>query len=114
MESAMISSALLILLLAAPSANSLNQARQGYSACLGAQLRDNLRQHIETSAFESLIAGSCKAEEAAFREAAVATDVAAGTSRASAEQNAAFEISDLLDTTKQRYRDYLETNTQPR
>ena len=110
----MMSPALLLLFLATSSPVNLHQARQSYSACLGTLLRDNLGQHVEATAFEALLAGSCKPEEAALRGAAILLDVAAGTSRASAEQNAAFEIADMLDTVRQRYRDALETGGLPR
>lgn len=110
----MIAPMLLFLLLAAPSAANLASARQSYSSCLGSLLRDNLRQRAEATAFEILIASSCKAEESAFRNVMVMTDIAAGTSRASAEQNAGFEVEDMVDNIRQRYRDYLEADTRPR
>jgi hypothetical protein len=109
----MISHVLLFVLLAAGPA-SINQARQSFSGCLGSLLKTNLKERVEPATFDTTVASSCKAEEAAFRTAVVSTDVAAGTSRATAEQGAAFEITDIVDNTKQRYKDYVETNTEPR
>lgn len=105
---------LLSILLAANPVQSLNQARQAYAGSLGNLLRADLKERIASEAFETRLASSCSAEQMAFRNASVAADVALGTSRATAEQNANFEITDMLDNTKQRYRDYLETNTEPR
>ena len=113
----MISHVLAFLLLAAPgpiNLNQLNQARQTYSGCLSTLLKSNLKERVAPDAFETTLTASCKAEESAFRTASISTDVAMGTSRTSAEQNASFEITDMVDNTKQRYKDYVETNTEPR
>jgi len=111
----MISHVLMFVLLAGPAqVNNLNQARQTYSGCLSTLLKTNLKDRIAPDAFETTLAQSCKAEETAFRNASISTDVSMGTSRASAEQNASFEITDMVDNTKQRYKDYIETNTEPR
>lgn len=117
----MISHVLMFVLLAAPSQASLQakqtslvQARQGYSGCLGTLLRTNLKDRVAPDAFETTLANSCKTEEATFRNASISTDLSMGTSRASAEESANFEISDMVTNTKERYKDYVETNTQPR
>ena len=112
----MISHVLALLLLAAPAQanfNQLNQARKSYSGCLSTLMKSNLKEKKATDAFETTLSASCKAEETAFRSASISTDVAMGTSRTSAEQNASFEVTDMVDNTKQRYKDYLETNTEP-
>jgi hypothetical protein len=110
----MISPVLLFVLLAAPPVNNLNQARQTYSGCLGSLLKSNLKERVAPDAFEATVSTSCKAEEATFRNASVSTDVAMGIKRTDAEQNAVLEITDIVDNTKQRYKDYVETNTEPR
>ena len=110
----MISPVLMFALLAASPPVNLNQARQTYSGCLGTLLKSQLKERIAPDAFETALSSSCKAEETAFRKAVVSTDVAVGTSRTSAEQNASFEITDMVDNTKQRYKDYIVTNTEPR
>jgi hypothetical protein len=111
----------MFVLLAAPSQAglqakqaSLAQARQTYSGCLSTLLKTNLKDRVAPDAFETTLAQSCKTEESAFRNASVTTDVSMGTSRASAEESATFDITDIVDNTKQRYKDYVETNTQPR
>lgn len=110
----MIAHLLMVGMLWSAQHPNVNSARQGFSACLGTLLRGNLRERVVPDAFESSLAQACKAEEAAFRHAVVTQAVAAGASRAAAEQNAQFEITDMIDNTKQRYRDYVETNTEPR
>ncbi len=114
----MISSAIIFVLLAAapPAVNQANlaQARQTYSRCLSGLLRTNLKDKVAPDAFEATLTNSCKVEEAAFRQAVVTTDVATGTSRASAEQGANFEIGDIRANTKENYKGYLETDSLPR
>jgi hypothetical protein len=117
----MISHVLVFVLMAAapPSGlqaklTSLVQARQGYAGCLGTLLRSNLKEKVDPDAFNTAVGGSCKTEEATFRNAAVTADVAAGTSRATAEQGANFEITDMLTNTKERYKDYVDSHTEPR
>jgi hypothetical protein len=51
-----------------------------------------VKERVESAAFEANIATACKPEEAAFRSASVATDVAAKIARATAERNAQEEI----------------------
>jgi hypothetical protein len=87
----MISQVLLIALLASAQGN-LAAARTSYSKCLGTFTRAQVRGRVETAAFEAKLATACKAEEAAFRAASVATDVAAKIARATAERNAQEEI----------------------
>ena len=110
----MISHVLMFVVLAAPTPATLNQARQTYSGCLSTLLKTNLKERKAPDAFETVLAGSCKAEETAFRTASISLDVSMGTSRTSAEQSATFDITDIVENTKQRYKDYLETNTEPR
>jgi hypothetical protein len=110
----MISQVLVFVLLAAAPQVNLNQARQTYSGCLSTLLKTNLKDHMAPDAFDTALAQSCKTEETAFRNAVVVTDVATGTSRTTAEQGANFEITDMVENTKQRYKDYVETNTEPR
>lgn len=110
----MISHLLVIGLLWSAQPGNVNRARQSYSACLGTLLKANLEEGVTPDAFESTLALACKVEEAAFRHASVTQDVAVGNGRAAAEQNAVFEIADMIDNIKQRYRDYIQTNAEPR
>ena len=117
----MISHVLVFVLMAAAPPSGLQakqaqlvQARQGYSGCLGTLLRSNLKEKVEPAAFTTALGNSCKTEESTFRNASIATDISMGTSRTSAEQSASFEISDMVENTKQRYSDYYDSKTEPR
>jgi hypothetical protein len=91
LEFGMISQVLLIALMASAQGN-LASARTSYSKCLGSFTRAQVKENVEEAAFQTRLATACKAEEAAFRAASVATDVAAKIARATAERNAQEEI----------------------
>lgn len=113
----MILPALALLLLAAAPAgaqHNMAQARQAYSQCLGAMLRADLKAKVELPAFEAKVATACSAQADSFKRIVVAADVASGLSRASAEQGVNEEIASFREGSVERYRDYLESNTEPR
>jgi len=101
---------------AAPAAaqTSMIQARQAYSNCLGSLLRADLKEKVAPDAFEAKLATACQPQADAFKRIIVAADVAAGISRASAEQGVAEEIGGLRDNASERYRDFFESKTAPR
>ncbi|HEX8379959.1 MAG TPA: hypothetical protein VF619_05370 [Allosphingosinicella sp.] len=92
----MISQVLLIALMASAQGN-LASARTTYSKCLGGFTRAQVKEGVDAAGFEAKLATACKAEEAAFRAASVATDMAAKIARATADKNAAEEISYIHD-----------------
>ncbi|HYJ81869.1 MAG TPA: hypothetical protein VEW26_03370 [Allosphingosinicella sp.] len=87
----MISQVLLVALLASAQGN-LASARTAYSKCLGSFARTQVKEGADEAAFQSKLSTACKAEEAAFRAASIASDVSAKIARATAEQNAKDEI----------------------
>ncbi|HYD37287.1 MAG TPA: hypothetical protein VEA60_06715 [Allosphingosinicella sp.] len=87
----MISHVLLIALLASAQGN-LAAARTSYSKCLGSFTRAQVREKVDEAAFTAKLATACKTEEATFRSASIAVDVAAKIARATAERNAQEEI----------------------
>jgi hypothetical protein len=87
----MISQVLLIALMASAQGN-LASARTSYSKCLGGFARAQVKEGADEAAFQAKLATACKSEEASFRAASVASDVAAKIARATAEQNATEEI----------------------
>jgi hypothetical protein len=103
LEFAMISQVLLIALMASAQGN-LASARTSYSKCLGSFIRAQVKEGVTIDAFQAKIAEACKAEEAAFRAASVATDVAAKIPRATAEQNAADEIGYIRENTVETFK----------
>jgi hypothetical protein len=109
----MVSHVLLIALLAAAQ-GGLAPARTTYTRCLGNMLRADLKERTKAEDFEAKLANACKGEEAAFRSASISTDLAAKISRPAAEQNAADEIGYIRENTVEKYKDYIESNTQPR
>jgi len=110
----MVSHMLVVMLLAAPQPGDVAMARRAYSSCLGSLLRTDLKSNVEIPAFEAKLSSACKTEEESFRTTAVRLDMAVGTSRTTAEQSATNDITDILQNTKDHYRDYKETNTEPR
>jgi hypothetical protein len=91
LEFGMISQVLVAALLASAQGN-LASARTTYSKCLGSFTRAQVKEKVDPAAFQAKLASACKTEEAAFRAASIATDVAAKIARATAERNATEEI----------------------
>ena len=106
----MISQVLLIALMASAQGN-LASARTSYSKCLGSFTRAQVKQKVETAAFEASLAGACKTEEAAFRAASVATDTAAKIARATAERNAQEEIGYIHENAVETFKSSLPADS---
>jgi hypothetical protein len=102
----MISHVLLVALLASQA--NLAPARTAYSKCLGSLTKSAVKERVEPAAFEAKLAEACKAEEAAFRAASVATDVAAKIARATAERNATDEIGYIRENALETFKTYIE------
>jgi hypothetical protein len=100
----MISQVLLTALLLSAQGN-LASARTSYSKCLGSFTRAQLKEGVAADAFQANLANACKAEEAAFRSASVATDVAVKIARATAEQNATEEIGYIHENAVETFKD---------
>ncbi len=105
----MISQVLLIALMASAQGN-LASARTGYSKCLGGFTRAQVKEGVAAEAFQANLATACKAEEAAFRSASIATDVAARIARATAERNATEEIGYIHENAVETFKSSLETD----
>jgi hypothetical protein len=87
----MISQVLVLALMASAQGN-LASARTSYSKCLGAFARAQVKDGVDEAGFQAKLATACKAEEAAFRAASIATDLSAKIAKATAEKNATEEI----------------------
>ncbi|HEX9965944.1 MAG TPA: hypothetical protein VGB04_13295 [Allosphingosinicella sp.] len=87
----MISQVLIMALMASAQGN-LASARTSYSKCLGAFARAQVKEGLDEAGFQTKLSTACKAEEAAFRAASVATDLSAKIAKATAERNATEEI----------------------
>ena len=113
----MIPQVLLSMLLAAPSSApppNPNVQRLAFSRCLGEVVSTDLRAGVEPAAFRAKLPTLCKEQEEAFRQASVRSDLAIGIKAAAAQQNAANEIKDIVDTQAERYAGYAETKTLPK
>lgn len=103
----MISQVLLVALLASAQGN-IASARSSYSKCLGGFTRAQVKAGVDAPAFQTNLASACKSEEAAFRAASIATDVAAKIARATAEQNATEEIGYIHENAVETFTSSLE------
>jgi hypothetical protein len=112
LEFGMISQVLLSALLLVVQGN-LATARSTYSKCLGSFTRAQVKEGADATAFEAKLATACKVEEAAFRSASVATDVAAKIARATAEQNATEEIGYIHENAVETFKDSVEAAAAP-
>ncbi len=113
----MIPHVLLSLLVAAPSSGppiNPNAQRQAFTHCLSETVATDLHANVAVDAFKAKLATICKAEEEAFRQASIRSDLAIGIKSAAAQQNAASEIKDIVDTQADRYQGYFETKTFPK
>ena len=99
-------SALLALMLAAPSPDALASARKEYNRCLTAYMKTSVDKKADEAAYESGLSGACGAKESAFRNASIAVDSAAGIRRASAEENADLEIKDMRTNSVELFKDW--------
>jgi hypothetical protein len=105
----MISQVLLVALLASAQGN-IATARTSYSKCLGGFARAQMKEGADAASFETKLATACKVEEAAFRSASVATDVAAKIARATAERNAAEEIGYIHENAVETFKSSLDAS----
>ncbi len=87
----MITQVLLVALLVSAQ-GKLASARTSYSKCLGGFAREQVKAGADEAAFQAKLATACKAEEAAFRSASIASDLSAKIAKATAERNATEEI----------------------
>jgi hypothetical protein len=111
----MMSHVLLAALLAAPAAPGPNPAmpRQALAKCLRVAMVADLKEKTAAPAFQTKLATLCQAERDAYRNTSIASDVAAGIRRSTAEQNAADDLKDMMESATDRYKEYLESNTSP-
>jgi len=88
------------------------QLRQAYSACLSGFMKAKIADKLDDAAFRSAAKAACAAQEAAFRDAIVASDVKMGMKKASAEEGAALQVEDYLVNTAETYQ--MRANPKPK
>jgi hypothetical protein len=96
-----------------PSPDAISRARKAYSTCLSGFMKKSVQDKVADAAFESGLAPACTAQEQAFRATVIAADVAAGIKRAAAEENAAFEVNDMLSNTKESFKNFKPAAASP-
>ena len=109
----MISSALALALLAAPSPEAINRARIDFTKCVSAHVKKSLVDKLEADAYEAGLSAACGGKEQAYRSTAIAADTAVGIKRAEAEENAQFVVEDILTNAKETFVDFKATGAIP-
>ena len=88
---------LVMMLAAAPSADSIGSGRKDYSKCLSAQLQPALDKKMTLGDFQSTLRKTCATQEAAFRAAIVAQNKADDMSDAEASSDADEQVAEYFD-----------------
>src|SRR3546814_18675882 len=101
------------MLVLAQADAGLPQARRAYGDCLNRAVRSQLDSKTSPAAFDKGLATACAAKEAAYRNALMASEKAAGASAAAAEELASMDIEDLETNTKDLDRLHMEQGTRP-
>jgi hypothetical protein len=93
------------LALAAPNPKSIDAPRHAYATCLKTFESNQLRAKVDPTAYEAAVKAACPSEAAALTSALVTYDMAMGTKRAKASENAALDLEDYQLTSVDRYKD---------
>ena len=95
----------LLLAAASPNPQSLDAPRKAYSACIRAVEKKSLDARATAAAYSATLRASCQEEAARLTAALIAYDIAMGSKRAAATQNAATDVADYVTTSEERYAD---------
>ena len=98
----MISSALVILLLAA-APNGAAQSREAYARCLKEVVKTSAEKQLEAVAFDSALASACRDKENLFKTNMISSEVAMGVKRAVSEKSMVEEISSYRTMAKEDF-----------
>jgi hypothetical protein len=96
---------LVALALAAPNPASIDGPRKAYSLCIKSFETNQLKGKVDPAAYETAVKSACPTEAAALTAALINYDVAMGTKRAKATENAAMDLEDYQMTSVDRYKD---------
>jgi hypothetical protein len=103
----MILSTALMMMLAAPA--DVGTGRKAFGACLSAQIKPALEAKISLEDFRAGLKTKCAKEEAAFREAILATDKADGMPLKGAQADADDQVMEYVEKISGEYADYQST-----
>jgi hypothetical protein len=92
----MISTALTLIAaaLSMQASDTTRPAREGFTRCLGAFVERSVHASKTLDQFHAEFPQACAAEQAAFRQAIIARDMASRSTRAGAEETANLEVED--------------------
>ena len=93
------------LALAAPNPKTIEGPRHAYAACIKTFESNQLQAKVDPAAYETAVKAACPSEAAALTTALINYDVAMGTKRAKATENAAMDLEDYQLTSVDRYKD---------
>jgi len=99
--------------LAAQSTATLDKARGDYLKCMRGFLHESVKAKMPDAEFSMAVVGACQTEQAGFHAAVVALDRADGVKPADARDNADMQVADYVDNFKNKFADYIESNTIP-
>ncbi|QAY75956.1 hypothetical protein [Sphingosinicella sp. BN140058] len=100
-----------LALAAAPASPGASvQARKAYSMCLQKVIKAKTADKMSSDAFAAEAKSSCATEEAALVKSLVDYDVATGSKRAEAEENAKLQAADYLAGASDTYATYAAPN----
>ncbi|MGE4322925.1 MAG: hypothetical protein AB7E60_07825 [Sphingobium sp.] len=98
---------MMLMLAPAVPADPLGTARKAYSQCLSALVQPSLNQKMPLADFQASLKRQCGDKEAAYRNAIIADDKAAGMSASDAASDADDQVSEYVDKIVAEYEDYL-------
>ena len=96
---------LMALALAAPNPGSIDAPRQAFAHCLKTFESNQMQGKVAADAYSTAVKTACPAEAQALADALIKYDVAMGTKRAAATDNAQRDLDDYRLTSEERYRD---------
>jgi len=93
----------LMLALAGPGPQTIDQPRKNYAACIKRFETGSLKAKMDLTAYTTAVKAACPDEAAALTKALVAYDVGMGTGRGDAARNAAIDVNDYVESSLERY-----------
>jgi len=90
---------------AAPNPATIDQPRKNFVACIKQFEAKSRSEKIVPDGYSDALKAACTAESQKLTNALIAYDVAMGTKRTTAANNAAMDVDDYWLTSEERYKD---------
>ena len=97
----------LALALAAPNPGAIDAPRKAFATCLKSFESNQMQGKVAADAYSTAVKSACPAEAQALADALIKYDVAMGTKKAAATDNAQRDVDDYRLTSEERYRDMM-------